>query len=214
MNVLNNSTNSLLICADQYWPSVAIGIEVFNKGMFDLKKRNVKCRFITEVTRENIAFCKELLKIGAGEIIYHGLKGNFAVNENEYIASATMKNLQLLSQVVYSNSMAVVEQHNFFFENLWDKSISATEKIDEIEKGIVPEIVDVIKNPFEIKSIYFDVLKSSITEIMLILTTSTVFMREENDGIMQSLIDASNRNIKVRIITPGFSTLQTMRLTV
>ena len=86
-----------------------------------------------------------------------------------YIASATMKNLQLLSQVVYSNSMAVVEQHHFFFENLWDKSISATEKIDEIEKGIVPEIVDVIKNPFEIKSIFFDVLKSITTEIMFIL---------------------------------------------
>ena len=101
--------------------------------------------------------------------------------------------------------MAVVEQHHFFFENLWDKSISATEKIDEIEKGIVPEIVDVIKNPFEIKSIFFDVLKSSTTEIMFILTTSTVFMREENDGIIQSLIDASNRNIKVRIITPVFS---------
>ena len=65
LNVLNNSTNSLLICADQYWPSVAIGIEVFNKGMFDLRKRNVKCRFITEVTKENIAFCKELLKIAA-----------------------------------------------------------------------------------------------------------------------------------------------------
>ena len=79
------------------------------------------------------------------------------------------------------------------------------EKIDEIEKGIVPEIVDVIKNPFEIKSIFFDVLKSSTTEIMFILTTSTVFMREENEGIIQSLIDASNRNIKVRIITPVFS---------
>lgn len=204
LNVLNNSRNSLLICADQYWPSVAIGIEVFNKGMFDLKKRNVKSRFITEVTKENIAFCKELMKIAA---VHHlpGLKGNFAVNENEYIASATMKNLQLLSQVVYSNSKAVVEQHNFFFENLWDKSISAIEKIDEIEKGIVPEIVDVIKNPFETKKIYFDVLKSSASEIMLILTTSTVFMREENEGIIQSLIDASNRNIKIRIITPSFS---------
>ena len=116
-----------------------------------------------------------------------------------------MKNLQLLSQIVYSNSKAVVEQHNFFFENLWDKSISAIEKIDEIERGIIPEIVNVIKNPFEIKNIYFDVLKSSLTEIMLILTTSTVFMREENDGIMQSLIDASNRNVKIRIITPSFS---------
>ena len=204
LNVLNNSRSSILICADQYWPSVAIGIEVFNKGMFDLKKRNVKSRFITEVTKENIAFCKELLKIGA---VHHlpGLKGNFAVNENEYIASATMKNLQLLSQVVYSNSKAVVEQHNFFFENLWDKSISASEKIDEIEKGIVPEVVDVLKNPVDIKSIYFDVLKSSASEIMLILTTSTVFMREENDGIVQTLMDASNRNIKIRIITPSFN---------
>ena len=204
LNVLNNSKSSLLICADQYWPSVAIGIEVFNKGMFDLKRRNVKSRFITEVTKENIAFCKELLKIGA---VHHlpGLKGNFAVNENEYIASATMKNLQLLSQVVYSNSKAVVEQHNFFFENLWDKSISASEKIDEFEKGIIPEVVDVLKNPVDIKSIYFDVLKSSASEIMLILTTSTVFMREENDGIVQTLMDASNRNIKIRIITPSFN---------
>ena len=50
--------------------------------------------------------------------------------------------------------MVVVKQHYFFFENLWDKSISAIEKIDEIEKGIVPEIVVVIKNPFEIKSIF------------------------------------------------------------
>ena len=40
---------------------------------------------------------------------------------------------------------------------------------------------------------------------MLILTTSTVFLREENDGLMQSLIDASNRNVKIRIITPSFS---------
>ena len=127
LNVLNNSTNSLLICADHNRPSVAIGIEVFNKGMFDLKKRNVKCRFITEVTRENIAFCKELLKIAA---VHHlpGLKGNFAVNENEYIASATMKNLQLLSQVVYSNSTAVVVQHNFFFENLWINLFLAIEE--------------------------------------------------------------------------------------
>ena len=101
------------MCRPGTGPSVAIGIEVFNKGMFDLKKRNVKCRFITEVTKENIAFCKELLKIVT---VHHlpGLKGNFAVNENEDIASATMKNLQLLSQVVYSNSKAVVEQQYFF----------------------------------------------------------------------------------------------------
>ena len=118
LNVLKNSTSILLICADRYWPSVAMGIEVFNKQMFDLKKREVNCRFITEVTKENLIFCKELTKIAEVRHL-QGLKGNFAVNEHEYIASATMKNLQLLSQVVYSNSTAVVEQHHYFFENLW-----------------------------------------------------------------------------------------------
>ncbi len=56
LNVLKNSADILLICADQYWPSVAMGIGVFSKQMFDLKNRNVKCRFITEVTKENLAF--------------------------------------------------------------------------------------------------------------------------------------------------------------
>jgi signal transduction histidine kinase len=210
LHVLSNSHNGLLICADQYWPSVAIGIEIFNREMFDLKRREVKCKFITEVTRENIDFCKELLKIAE---VRHlpGLKGNFAVNENEYIASATMKNLQLLPQVVYSNSKAVVEQHHFFFENLWDKSILATEKIDEFEKGVIPEIVDVVKSSSEIQKIYYNILKSSISEIMLILTTPNLLSEGEDQddlNIVQLLLDASNRGLKVRIIIPNVALLE------
>ncbi|HYF98830.1 MAG TPA: ATP-binding protein [Candidatus Saccharimonadales bacterium] len=202
VDFLKNSTNNLLICADQYWPSVAIGIDVFNKEMFDLKKRNVNCKFITEVTSENLVFCKELQKIADVRHL-HGLKGNFAVNDSEYIASATMKNLELLSQVLYSNSSAVVEQHHFFFENLWDKSISATEKINEFEKGILPEIINVIKNPIEIQRIYLNIINSSTSEIMLILTTSSAFMKDENIKINKLLEEASDKDIKVRIIIPG-----------
>lgn len=210
LSVLDNSKDSLLICADQYWPSVAIGIEIFNVGMYNLKKRKVKCRFITEVTKENIGFCRELIKIAK---VRHlpGLKGNFAVNEKEYIASATMKNLQLLNQVVYSNSMAVVEQHQFFFENLWDKSISATERIDELEKGIIPEVVDVIKNSDEIQRIYYNVLKSSTKDILLILTTPLLLSKWDNEedlNIVKLLLNASNRGSKVKIIVPNSSLLE------
>jgi signal transduction histidine kinase len=202
LNVLKNSTSILLICADRYWPSVAMGIEVFNKQMFDLKKRDVDCRFITEVTKENLLFCKELTKIAKVKHL-DGLKGNFAVNEHEYIASATMKNLQLLSQVVYSNSTAVVEQHHYFFENLWEKSIAATEKIDEIENGIIPEIIEVIKNPQEIQKVYSNLLNSSIDEIMLILASSSLFKRDEAVKIIQLLAEASDKNVKIRIIIPS-----------
>ena len=114
-----------------------------------------------------------------------------------------MKNLQLLSQVFYSNSMAVVEQHHFFFDNLWDKSISANNKIDEFKKGIVPEIMEVIKNPAEIQRIYLYVLNLSISKIMLILTTSSAFVKYENIKLLQLLEKASDKNIKVRIIILG-----------
>lgn len=207
LNFLQNTNRDLIICADQYWPSVAMGLEVFKKAMLDLKKRNVHCRFITEVTDGNIQFCKDLLKIAK---VHHlnGLKGNFATNEREYIASATMKNLQLLSQVVYSDSKAVVEQHHFFFENLWDNSISAEEKIDELERGITPEIMKVIRNPIEIQRNYLDILESSKSEIMLVLTTTAAFMREKNTGILRSIREASSRNIRIRIIIPAVNKIK------
>jgi hypothetical protein len=54
---------SMNICADHAWPSVAMGVEVYKKGLFELKTRNVKFRTITDVTKDNIEYCKELMQI-------------------------------------------------------------------------------------------------------------------------------------------------------
>ena len=44
---------SMNICADHAWPSVAMGVET----------RNVKFRAITDITKDNIEYCKELMQI-------------------------------------------------------------------------------------------------------------------------------------------------------
>jgi two-component system sensor histidine kinase VicK len=201
LDFLSNTNNDLLICADQYWPSVAMGIGIFRNAMFDLAKRKVQSRFITEITADNLHYCKDLMTIAEVRHLA-GLRGNFAASQNEYIASATMKSLKLLPQVIYSNSKAIVEQHHFFFENLWNKAIPAKDKIDDIEKGISPEFVEVIKNPFEIQDVYLNLLKLSKSEIMLVLATTTAFIRERNMGLIQALENALSNNIKIRIITP------------
>src|ERR671918_2073402 len=54
---------SMNICADHAWPSVAMGVEVYKKGLFELKTRNVKFRAITDITKDNIEYCKELMQI-------------------------------------------------------------------------------------------------------------------------------------------------------
>ena len=95
--------------------------------MQDIRKRGVKSRYIVEITKENIPYCKELMKI---DELRHldGIKGNFGINEIEYIASPTMQQSQLLQQVIYSNVKAVLEQHQYLFETLWSKSYSCRTK--------------------------------------------------------------------------------------
>jgi hypothetical protein len=99
---LNRTSRSMDICADRSWPSVAMGVPVFRQAMLGLKTWKIRCRFVTDFTKDNLAFCKELMEIA--EVRHLDIKGNFAVSELEYIASATMQERQLLPQVIYSNT--------------------------------------------------------------------------------------------------------------
>ena len=51
------------IYADSTWPSVAMGVDVFRKALINLKNRGVKYRYITTITKDNISYCKESMKI-------------------------------------------------------------------------------------------------------------------------------------------------------
>ncbi len=95
VNILQNCEKEMNICADKSWPSVAMGVEVFKRAMLGISDRHSHSRFITEITKDNINFCKDMLKIGKLRHL-EGVKGNFAVSEKEYMASATMREAQLL----------------------------------------------------------------------------------------------------------------------
>lgn len=123
------------ICADYTWPSVAMGVEVFKKGLYDLKSTNVQSRFITDITKDNIEYCKELMQISELRHLDR-IKGNFAISEKGYTASATLQEATLLQQVIYSNVRAILDQQQYVFETLWNKAIPANQKIRGIEEGI------------------------------------------------------------------------------
>src|SRR6476619_673395 len=62
------------------------------------KKRGVKIRFITEITKENIHYCKKILNIVTEMRHLEGLTGGIAVTEKEYMTTTFLKNKQLLIQ--------------------------------------------------------------------------------------------------------------------
>ena len=43
------------------------------------------------------------------------VKGNMAVSETEYVTTAVLQGAKPVTQTIYSNTKAILEQHSYFF---------------------------------------------------------------------------------------------------
>ena len=89
------------------------------------------------------------------------------------------------------------------FENLWNKSVPAIEKIREIEEGIEPEFLTVVTDYIKSQNLYVELAKSVQKEALFLLADSKAMLRAETLGVVESLIKASSeRGATIRIICP------------
>ena len=203
MKFLNNSEVSMNICADHTWPSVAMGVEVFRKGLYDLKARNVQSRYITDITKDNIEYCKELMQISELRHL-NEIKGNFALSEKAYTASATLQEASLLLQVIYSNVRAILDQQRYVFETLWNKAIPAEQRLREIEEGIEAEVFETITDHEVASRILVDLAKSVKKEALFFLPNDKALVRIDKLGVIDYLIKASQKDdtTAIRVVCP------------
>ena len=91
------------------------------------KSRGVKLRYVTEITDDNIGYCKELIKLVNELRHLDGIKGNFYISETEYIAPASLHEKgKPASEIIYSNVKEIVEhQRQFVFDSFWAKSYTS-----------------------------------------------------------------------------------------
>ena len=205
MQVSANAKSEIYIYGDSVSPSVIIRIKSIKKIFLDCIKRGIKYKYITEITKDNVSYCKEISNMLGFDSIRHldKVKGNFAVTESEYIATSTLHDAQPLQQIIYSNAKEVVEQHKYLFETVWDKSLPAEQKIKEIEEGLQPDIIEIIRNSSSAKELYQSLVNSARKEIMIVFPTINAFKRQERLGIIQLMQKAAKeRNVKVRILKP------------
>ncbi|HYP42964.1 MAG TPA: hypothetical protein VEQ18_02980, partial [Candidatus Nitrosocosmicus sp.] len=149
------------VCGDYLSPSFSMGVKQIKNGYIDFKRRGVKIRFITEITKDNINFCKELMQYVE---LRHtpAVKGNMAVSETEYVATAQLEGeAKPVTQTIYSNAKAIIEQHKYFFENLWSIATPAELKIIELEEGIEPIKTGILEDDNEISKKIIELAKNS-----------------------------------------------------
>lgn len=64
-------------------PQLAVIIEPLKKVFVDVRSRGVGLRYITEITADNISYCKDLMTMVDELRHLDGVKGNFMISETE-----------------------------------------------------------------------------------------------------------------------------------
>jgi two-component system, OmpR family, sensor histidine kinase VicK len=201
LDIFSNANHRIDVCGNSNFPLKISSFESVKKVVIAAKNSGIGLRFIIEITKENLQYCKDLMKITDELRHMDQIEANFGLNETEYLGSITLQEEAL--QATYSNVKEVVEQQQFIFDILWSKATPAEQKIREIEEGIEPEVIETIRNPFEIQKIAFELVKSARDEILLIFSTANAFHRQERTGMIKLLKEAAaGRRVQIRILTP------------
>ena len=208
VQLMQKAKLSIDVCVDHTRPFLAIEIRRLKDTFIDAKKRHVKIRYITEITKHNLDYCKELISVVDELRHLNGIKGNFYISEQEYGAPSTLHEKGKSSEMmIYSNVKEIVEHQQYIFDSFWNTSSSAERKISEIQSDISSGITEIIDNPSRSQELFINLIKSAKSELLLILPTINAFMREHRIGAIQLLNELSTRPeegraINIRILTP------------
>jgi two-component system, OmpR family, sensor histidine kinase VicK len=229
-------------CIDKLQPKLLITDNMIFPELLELIKKDIRTRTIFEITEENVFYVKELMRLikscSNKHIIRHldNIVGNFSISDDNIFQSHVMGDLSepgknnndyetkmeqkeynssitYIPQCILSNVKAFVEQQQSIFELMWEKAISADQRIREIEQGIKPEVIETIKDKEEIQNLLFGLLESANEEIHIIFSTANEFHRQKNAGYFTIIkrVQETRPWIKIHILTPKDDEIQEIK---
>jgi len=189
------------VCVDAEGPSMfVIPGHPVTDGFLDMKRRGIRLKFITEITKENISYCKDLMKVVELRHLDE-VKGNFGVGDKRiYQASAKNRESSPPPLLIESTLKAFVEQQQYFFDMLWKKAIPAKQRMKEIEEGTKREFIETIQDSSETLDLIRKIISSATEEIMIMFPTTRSFQVYEKGGILDLIKRQLENRITVRIL--------------
>ncbi len=200
----SNAQAKLDVYLDQYGPAAVLEGIVFKDGLFDAKNRGIDVRLLTEITKDNLESCKQLLYYVSEIRHLDSIKGNFSISECEFISAPVKLGMLPITELIYTNVKRMVEQQQYVFDILWNVGIASVKKIMEIEEGIEIEFVNVIHESNKSRKIYFEQLNTIKKEILLIIPYYMVFIIQKDIefiNIINNILNDPNINLKMLLIS-------------
>ena len=197
-----NTKEEINIYADSGGALETLGFKNYIEILRYLKEKNVRIRYITEISESNRQFCKLLMNIISEFRHLDGIKGAFGVTDEEFLATSTLQEVKPVSHAIYSNAEQLVEVQRHIFETLWNRSIPAERKLKEIEEGTVTEFFEVINDPKRSTEIITNLVETINSEALMLLPLSKSMVRLHKLGVLNHLSESSTKGSKIHIICP------------
>jgi two-component system sensor histidine kinase VicK len=196
---------------DNAGPAIHVIYEPIWNGLVQLKEKGVKIRGVTEITSDNVSYCKKLMEVCELRHL-DGVRTNFAIADGKQaLLHGVSQETNPLSQAILTSAKPLVEAQEYLFENLWKSAIPAQHKVMEIEEGVKPPFMETLRDPAEIQKIGVQLVKSAKQEIQMLLlpadnngksSDTRPFLTEEHKQVILQLLKiAVLLGIRVRILT-------------
>jgi two-component system sensor histidine kinase VicK len=151
LGIFKRANKRIDTCMTYTRPSLAVSIKQIRDAFLSAKRRGVRLRYITEINHQNFEDCKVLLGIVDELRHLDGVKTNFMISEMEYLAPLIQEKSEAIAlEHIYSDTAQIVEHGRCIFDTLWSKSISAEERIRQLQEDAIPQETRILDNQDEI----------------------------------------------------------------
>jgi sugar-specific transcriptional regulator TrmB len=187
-------------------------------GLFDAapirsSKVEIQVRFLTHLSQNQVTPIKDFMKRNAkkkvnivGRVPVLGLKpfpSLFVRDEEEalfFLKSQTEESTREQDDIcLWTNSKEIVRAFSAVFEDYWNNATEITEKIKEIETGVISPETRIFKNPEEARNKYESTLNSARQEVMFLSPSGSLTELSKNSSLIK---EWREKGLFVRILAP------------
>jgi hypothetical protein len=133
VTMFENARTEVLAFLNAYTLTITTDDERYQVPKKEARKRGIKLRYITEITKENLSYCKRQLDMVDELRHLNKINGNFLMSDSEFLASHEISAEHPISEGFYSNVNKIVKLQGFVFETMWENAMPAADRIKQLE---------------------------------------------------------------------------------
>jgi hypothetical protein len=156
VNIIRGASSMVCTVIDEVQAVVNTRIEWIPREILDARRRGVRFLTITDITKQNLSHCKQIMARIDELRHLDGIGVNFVVTDAESVVMAPTfgPRDEVSMQVIHSDSESIVEYKRTCFDFLWNKAMPAHARMTELSRPRVSGPEDVRGKRFMIERIF------------------------------------------------------------